>query len=237
MDDYCDVLKSLTGVTLSSQQIDAFQVFEDALCDWNKIVNLTAIRDRKDIRIKHFLDSLTCLSALGEIRGLKLIDIGTGAGFPGLPIRICEPEVKVTLADSVGKKLEFCRLIIEKLQLTNMTTLHARAEDLGQSFDHREKYDRATARAVASMPILVEFLLPLLKVGGKAVIQKGENGPAEMQAAENAIRILGGELELIIPVKLPGVPDDRFLITIRKIASTPKLYPRRAGVPTSKPLL
>ncbi len=237
MDDILDALFDLTGRTLTPGQVQAFGIFENELCEWNQKINLTAIRDRKEIRVKHFLDSITCLPMLGDISDMKLIDIGTGAGFPGIPIKICEPAVKVALTDSVGKKLDFCRHIIENLYLEGITTIQARAEDLGQSPEHREKYDRATARAVASMPVLVEFLLPLLKIGGMAVIQKGENGPVETQEAKRAIKILGGELERIIPVNLPGIAETRFLITIRKIASTPKGYPRRAGIPTGKPIL
>jgi 16S rRNA (guanine527-N7)-methyltransferase len=174
---------------------------------------------------------------LGDISGMKLIDIGTGAGLPGIPIKIYEPAVMVALVDSVGKKLDFCRHIIEKININGITTIQARAEDLGQSLELREQYDRATARAVASMPVLVEFLLPLLKIGGIAVIQKGKNGPEETQEAKRAIKILGGELELINPVNLPGIAETRYLITIRKVASTPKAYPRRAGIPAGKPIL
>jgi 16S rRNA (guanine527-N7)-methyltransferase len=237
MDDILDVLFDLTGRTLTRHQVQAFEIYEDELCKWNQKINLTAIRDRKEIRLKHFLDSLTCLSVLGDISDLKLIDIGTGAGFPGIPIKICEPAVIVALTDSVGKKLDFCRHIIEKLNLNGITTIQARAEDLGLSLEHREKYDRATARAVASMPVLVEYLLPLLKIGGKAVIQKGENGPAETKEAKRAIKILGGELELINPVNIPRIAETRYLVSIQKIASTPEGYPRRAGTPAGKPIL
>jgi 16S rRNA (guanine527-N7)-methyltransferase len=237
MDDLLDALFNLTGRTLTPGQVQAFEVYENELCAWNQNINLTAIRDRKAIRVKHFLDSLTCLPMLGEMSEMKLMDIGTGAGFPGIPIKICEPAVMVVLTDSVGKKLDFCRHIIEKLYLNGIPTIQARAEDLGQSLEHREQYDRATARAVASMPVLVEYLLPLLKIGGKAVIQKGENGPLETQEAKRAIKVLGGELELISPVNLPGIAETRYLITIRKITSTPKGYPRRAGIPAGKPIL
>jgi 16S rRNA (guanine527-N7)-methyltransferase len=227
----------LSGEKLSPDQANAFQIYEDELCVWNEKFNLTAIRDREEIHIKHFLDSLTCLEKLGDLRGLKMIDIGTGAGFPGLPIKIVSPEVAITLVDSVGKKLEFCRHLIQTLDLRKATCIQSRAEDMGQSTDHREDYDRAVARAVAGLPVLVEYLIPLLKVGGIAVIQKGCNAPAEVNDAKKALRLMGGDIEDLQEVNLPGVEEPRYLITICKIATTPAAYPRRAGIPSKKPII
>lgn len=237
MQEFLDACHSLTGIRLTPEQERAFQFYEDELSAWNEKFNLTAIRDRKEIRTKHFLDSLTCLSRLGNICGLHLIDIGTGAGFPGLPIKIAEPGVEVTLVDSVGKKLAFCEHVIQGLALQNARCIQSRAEDLGQSAAHREKYDRGVARAVAGLPVLLEYLLPLLKVGGLAVIQKGSNAPGEVEEAQKAAKVLGGEIEAITPVILPGIAETRYLVTVGKINPTPGEFPRRAGIPSRKPII
>jgi 16S rRNA (guanine527-N7)-methyltransferase len=237
MEMFLQACNKLTGLQLTPEQGRAFQVYEDELIVWNEKFNLTAIRDRDDIRTKHFLDSLTCLPELGDIHGKLLIDIGTGAGFPGLPVKIAEPGVELTLVDSVGKKLAFCEHLIKTLSLKKADCIQSRAEDLGQALAHREKYDRAVARAVAGLPVLLEYLLPLLKIGGLAVIQKGSNAPDEVNAAQKAAIILGGSIEAVTPVKLPGVAETRYLVTIGKTRHTPGEYPRRAGTPSKKPII
>ena len=237
MEKFLEECNKLTGLQLTPEQGRAFQFYEDELMVWNDKFNLTAIRDREEIRTKHFLDSLTCLSKLGDVREKLLIDIGTGAGFPGLPIKIAEPGVALTLVDSVGKKLAFCEHLIQILALKNVGCIQSRAEDLGQALAHREKYDRAVARAVAGLPVLLEYLLPLLKVGGLAVIQKGSNAPDEVNLAQKATNILGGSIEAVTPVKLPGLADTRYLVTIVKTNQTPGEYPRRAGTPSKKPIV
>ena len=214
----------------------AFQTYEDELIAWNEKFNLTAIRDRDGIRVKHFLDSLTCLKAITNHQEQSIIDVGTGAGFPGIPLKIICPRVKLTLVESVGKKASFCKHIVEILNLPKVEVLTLRAEEIGRLPAYREHYDVAVARAVANLPVLVEYLLPLVKLGGRMIAQKGDSAPVECQQADRAIRLLGGRFDQLIPVTLPGVPSDRYLVTITKIAATPPLYPRNSGIPQKKPL-
>ena len=206
------------------------------LLEWNQKHNLTAIREPEGIRTKHFLDSLTCMLAWRERPPERLIDIGTGAGFPGIPLKIIMPRLKLTLVESVGKKLEFCRHVVEVLELDNVTCLQARAEEMGLSREHREKYDWAVARAVANLPVLAEYLLPLVKVGGGMLAQKGETGPAEAHKADRAIHVLGGRIKQLVPVLLPGVTEERFLVVVDKVSTTPPGYPRRVGLPAKRPI-
>lgn len=236
MEKWVKDLKTLVGIQLTARQIAAFQRYEDELLEWNSRMNLTAIRDREGIRTKHFLDSLSCILAFRERPPERLIDIGTGAGFPGIPLKIIFPRMKLTLVESVGKKLEFCRHIVETLDLEDVTLLQARAEALGQDRAHRERYDWAVARAVANLPVLAEYLLPLVSLGGKMLAQKGESAHAEAVAAEKAIRVLGGELQQIIPVLVPGIAEERYLIVVDKVATTPPGYPRRVGLPARRPI-
>ncbi len=210
--------------------------YEKELIEWNQKFNLTAIRDAESIRVKHFLDSYSCVLAWKAAPPLRLVDVGTGAGFPGIPLKIIYPSMHVTLVESVGKKAMFCQHIVSKLGLENINIVHARAEDFGQKPEYRESFDWAVARAVAHMSILSEYLLPLVKIGGHVLAQKGESGPAEAQTAEKAMKILGGKLKQLVPVNLPGVADDRFLVVIDKVAATPANYPRKAGIPAKTPL-
>lgn len=236
MEKFRQEVQTLLGLQLAPRQLAAFQRYEQELLEWNSRFNLTAIRDADGIRTKHFLDSLTCLLVLRDSSPRKLIDIGTGAGFPGLPLKIVLPGLQLTLVESVGKKADFCRHIVQTLGLEKVEVLQARAEELGQSLAHREKYDWAVARSVANMPVLTEYLLPLVRVGGAMLAQKGQNGPAEAQLAEKATHLLGGHLRQLKIVNLPGVAEDRYLIVIDKIAATPPKYPRRVGVPLKTPL-
>ncbi len=228
--------RKLLRIDLSPDQLLAFDRYSAELLAWNERFNLTAITDPMNIEIKHFLDSLTCIQVMGVLNLERVVDVGTGAGFPGLPLKILNPQMKLTLIESIGKKVDFCRHVIETLGLNAVELIHDRVENIGHAADHRQKYDWAVARAVASMPVLVEFMLPLLRVGGRAVIQKGETGPAEAHAAEEALRILGGKLEQIIPLELPRVVESRYLIVVVKSAATPPKYPRRVGIPTKRPL-
>lgn len=228
--------QSLFNLHISGRQVMCFTTFEKELLEWNQKFNLTAIRDVESIRTKHFLDSLSCVLAWKSAPPGHLIDIGTGAGFPGIPLKIIYPNLKLTLVESVGKKVTFLRHIVQVLALENVDVFQARAEDMGQDSNHREKYDWAVARAVANLNVLSEYLLPLVKISGTALAQKGESGPAEAQSAEKAMNVLGGKLKQLIPVNLPGVVDDRYLILIDKVAATPPKYPRKPGIPAKQPL-
>jgi 16S rRNA (guanine527-N7)-methyltransferase len=224
------------GIHLTARQLAALTLYEQELLEWNQKFNLTAIKDADGIRTKHFLDSLSCVLAWKDHPPRKLIDVGTGAGFPGLVLKIIYPGMKLTLVESVGKKITFCRHLVDKLGFDGVELLTARAEDAGQMPDHREKYDWAVARAVANMPVLAELLLPLVQVGGAMLAQKGESAHAETQSAEKALKLLGGHLRQLIPVTLPGVAEERYLVVVDKKAATPPAYPRRAGLPAKKPL-
>ncbi len=224
------------GVRLTRSQLSALSLYERELVDWNTRFNLTAIRDPQEIHIKHFLDSLTCLLAMRETPVGRLIDVGTGAGFPGIPIKILYPKMQLTLVESVGKKAEFCRHVVRILDLQGVEVIQERAETIGQDPIYREQYDWAVARAVAILPVLAEYLLPLVRVGGSMLAMKGESGPAEAHSAEHALRVLGGHLRQLLPVTLPGVAEERYLVVIDKVAATPSGYPRKVGVPAKRPL-
>ena len=214
----------------------SFVAYEKELLEWNSKFNLTAIRDSDSIRTKHFLDSLSCVLAWKSNPPGRLMDVGTGAGFPGIPLKIIYPNLKLTLVESVGKKAMFCQHIVSVLGLEQVEVIQARAEELGQDSNHREKYDCAVARAVANLNVLSEYLIPLVKIGGTMLAQKGESGPAEAQSAEGAMKLLGGKLKQLIPVHLPGVVDDRYLILVDKVAATPPKYPRKPGIAAKQPL-
>lgn len=224
------------GIRLNKNQILQLAQYERELVEWNSRFNLTAIRSPEEIRIKHFLDSLTCLLAMRDTPLERLIDIGSGAGFPGIPLKIIYPKMHLALVESVGKKADFCRHVVKMLDLIDVEVLQERAEVLGQSQEYRERYDWAVARAVAILPVLAEYLLPLVRMGGNMLAMKGESGPAEAHSAEGAIRLLGGHLRQLVPVTLPGVAEERYLVVVSKVAATPSAYPRRVGVPAKNPL-
>ena len=228
--------QQLFGVHLTGRQVVALMTFERELLAWNEKFNLTAIRDAEGIRTKHFLDSFSCVLAWKENPPRRLIDIGTGAGFPGIPLKILYPSMRLTLVESVEKKANFCRHMVETLKLEATEVVTARGEDVGQMPAHREAYDWAVARAVANLPVLAEYLLPLVQVGGAMLAQKGQSGPAETHKAEKALKILGGRTRQLLPVTLPGVADERFLVVVDKVAATPPQYPRKPGIPAKKPL-
>lgn len=228
--------EQLFGIHLDACQVSLLANYEKLLLDWNEKINLTAIRDSQGIRTKHFLDSFSCCLAWGHATPDDLIDIGTGAGFPGIPLKILYPGMHLTLVESIGKKADFCRIAVQELDLQGVEVLTARAEDVGWMPSHRETHAWAVARAVANLPALGEYLLPLVRVGGSMLAQKGHSGPSEAQRAEHAIQVLGGSTRQIIPVTLPGVVEERFLVVVKKVAATPPLYPRKPGIPAKKPL-
>lgn len=229
-------VQSVLGLRLTKAQLAAFEWYAEALLVWNEKVNLTAITAPGEIEVKHFVNSLTCLLAMDLSKGDRLIDVGTGAGFPGLPLKIMRPQLQVALVEATDKKVQFCRHVVAGLKLEGVEVHHARAEDLGNDPAHRQTYDWVVARAVASLPVLVEYLLPLAKIGGVIIAQKGETGPAEVHAAEAAVGHLGGHVRQLKPIELPTVAESRFLILIDKIAATPEGYPRRPGIPAKRPL-
>ena len=236
MSGFEDSLFQLVGHQLTAPQREGFRWYSEALLEWNERFNLTAITDSESIEIKHFLDSLTCLTVEGFRPPGRVVDVGSGAGFPGIPIAMLYPPFEMTLIESVGKKVRFCQYVVEQLELKNVTLVNDRAEKLGQAAAYRESFDWGLARAVAIAPVVLEYTLPLIRVGGRVILQKGETGVAEMQQAENALNVLGGEVEQIEHVELPGVAEPRHIITVRKVAATPPKYPRRPGMAAKRPL-
>lgn len=225
----------LFGVTLNDTHLDQLSQFVDALLDWNaNRANLTAITEPELVEVRHILDSLSLL-LLDIPAGARVIDVGTGGGLPGMVLQIVRPDLLVTLLESVGKKTNFLQHISTQLGYST-TALHMRAEDAGQDQRYRERFDFVVARSVAYLPALLEYLLPLCAVGGQVVAMKGPSPRQEIDDATEAIQILGGELQDVLTVELPGVEQAHTLIVIEKIKRTPKSYPRRAGTPTKQPI-
>ncbi len=220
---------------LDARQIQSFEIFYRELIDWNTRVNLTAISEREQVIVKHFLDSLSVATVLHPAVPASLVDIGAGAGFPGIPLKIAFPALQLTLLEATRKKVEFLNHIIARLGLSDTQAVQARAEDWGKDPAHRERYDYAVARAVADLPVLLEYALPLIRVGGAFIAQKGIAVEPEIERAGPALRLLGGRVREVVPVQLPGL-EPRHLVVVDKIAPTPAGYPRRAGIPEKKPL-
>lgn len=223
------------GFTLTDKQLDQFQQYADLLLETNKVLNLTAITDPEEVAIKHMVDSLLVYDA-AKFHNHTIVDVGTGAGFPGLPLKIYDPSMRVTLIDSLQKRLNFLGIVIEALQLGQVRCVHGRAEDAGRDVNLREKFDVAVARAVASLPVLAEYCLPLVRIGGVFYAMKGSHFQEEVDASHHAIEVLGGKILDVRPVSLPGLADQRAIITIGKVKPTPKQYPRKAGTASKRPL-
>ncbi len=226
-------------IPLRPEHLEAFRIYQQELVTWNDYFNLTAIIEDEAVQVRHFLDSISCLRALengDRLSGQSVIDVGTGAGFPGLPLKILCPGMRLTLLEATEKKVRFLEHIIALLKLDRVTVIHGRAEELGQDPTHREHYDWVFARAVADMQILAEYLLPLAKVGGRVLAQKGEDAVAEVHGADWAITTLGGQVRRLVPVELHGLAETRYLVLLDKVAATPTQYPRRAGMPSKRPL-
>lgn len=225
------------GLNLTEDQISAFNKYYELLYEWNKKINLTAITEPKDVAIKHMVDSLSCFKSDLFKENTSLIDVGTGAGFPGLPLKIFYPSLKLTLLDSLNKRVKFLQLVVDELGLKDVEVIHARSEEAARNKKYREKFDLATARAVARLPIICEYCLPFVKDGGTFIALKGRQYEEEATQAQKAIKVLGGEISDIMPVKLPEIDDKRAVIYIKKIKSTPKTYPRKAGTPERNPIV
>lgn len=225
------------GIRMTGEQVDRFRIYCDELIEWNTRFNLTAITERHQILLKHFLDSLTLLLVWRGAGDATAIDIGAGAGFPGIPLKIVCPGLRLTLIEATGKKAEFLRHIVSLLKLEQTMVIHGRAEEVGQEAAHRERYDLVLARAVASLPELLEYGLPFAALGGLMIAHKGAAAHHEVQQSSHALSILGGKLERLVPVEIPGVTEERQLVVMRKTARTPANYPRRPGIPHKRPLV
>ncbi len=234
------------GLNLLPAQVAAFQTYTQELLAWNEQFNLTAITESDQVQLRHYLDSLALIPALAALEGitvpalvgrrLRAVDVGAGAGFPGLALRIIWPRLRLCLIEATAKKVRFIEHVAAKLGLGDAQVIHGRAEELGLREPHRAGYDLVMARAVAPLPTLVEYLLPLARRGGRVVAYKGSAAHEEALAAEQAIRMLGGHLTKLIPVEIPGLAETRVLVVIDKVAQTPEGYPRGRGLPKKHPL-
>lgn len=240
------------GLALSATHLEQFEVYYRELAAWNQRFNLTAITGYEEVQLKHFLDSLSCLLALPydgdsktipstvplQRRGGSLwcLDVGSGAGFPGLPLKIMLPEAKMTLIEATGKKATFLRHMVATLRLRDVEVLNDRAEAVGHMPEHREQYDVIVSRAVARLAVLAEYCLPFCRLGGRMVAPKGEDALEEVQEAQGALGVLGGKLVDVKRITLEGLPGERYLVVIDKVAKTPPAYPRRPGIPAKRPL-
>ncbi len=222
------------NLNLSVEQLDKFYRYMLLMIEWNEKINLTTIIEPEEIILKHFIDSLTIVKYIKE--GNKIIDIGTGAGFPGIPLSIINRNFNLTLVDSLKKRLVFLEEVIKELELTNVKLIHSRAEEVGQSKEFREKFDISTSRAVANLTTLSEYLLPLVKIGGKSICMKASNAEEEIKEAEKAINILGGRIEKIEKFDLPDSDIGRTIIMLEKQKNTPNKYPRKPGTPSKEPI-
>lgn len=228
-----EYLKKL-NINISNEQCKQFIIYKNILVEWNKVMNLTGITEDKDVCIKHFADSVTIINTI-DFKGKSVIDVGTGAGFPGLPLKIVEPEIKLTLLDSLTKRLNFLEEVCKNIGVKS-EFIHGRAEELGQNKEYREKYDIAVPRAVAPLNVLAEFDLPFVKVGGLMIALKGPNAYDEVENAKNAISELGGEIEKVEEVELPNTDLKHTIVVIKKVNNTPEKYPRRAKKIERSPL-
>ena len=239
MDEFVETLKSgaeSLGFPLAGEQMRQCARYCELLLAENQKHNLTSITGQKEVAVKHFIDSLTCLKAFTPEVGLSLIDVGAGAGFPGLPLKIARPEIRLTLLESQGKRIKFLEKVKSELKLAGVTVVKGRAEEAGQDGTFREKFDVAVARAVAGLSVLSEYCLPLVAVGGLFLALKGPAVENDLAGAAAAIKVLGGSVSEIIEIDLPLNGDRRKIVVIEKVSATPAKYPRRTGIPKKKPL-
>lgn len=225
------------GIELTQNQIQQFEHYYELLVEWNQKINLTAITNKNDVYLKHFYDSVMVLWEMPlDHYDVTLVDVGAGAGFPSIPLKIIKPELKITIVDSLNKRINFLNLLTEELGLSDVFAVHGRAEEVGQNKAYRERFDIATARAVAALNVLSEFCIPLVKKGGHFIALKAAKTEEEMQAAKPAITILGAKLEEVVTAFLPIEESERTFIKIKKTLDTPKKYPRQPGKPAKQPI-
>lgn len=224
------------SILLNDKQIQQFEQYYNILVEWNKVMNLTAITEYEEVVEKHFLDSLTIVNAIHVEKIETLIDVGTGAGFPGIPLKIAFPHLKVTLLDSLNKRIKFLNEVIDLLELNDIKAIHGRAEDYAKQAEYREQYDICVSRAVANLATLSEYCLPYVKVDGLFVPYKSGEIDEELKSSEKAVSILGGKVDEVVKFQLPGTDIGRSFVKIHKIKETKKKYPRKAGMPTKEPL-
>lgn len=227
------------GIELNKVQIECFSRYLDLLIKWNQKINLTSLKISSEIISKHFLDSISCIKAINQyihLEEINIIDVGTGAGLPGIPIKIVSPLIELSLLEAKKKKIIFLEKLIEKLNLKKVKILNGRAETFGRCSDYREKYDLVISRAVAPLNILSEYCLPLVRIGGLFIAQKGRSYKEETEKGINSINFLGGELIKVENIQIPFIKQERYILVIRKIKDTPSGYPRREGMPQKRPL-
>ena len=224
------------GITLSDKQKEQFDKFYELLVGWNKVMNLTGITEYEEVNEKHFVDSLSIVKAI-DMRDVKsVIDIGTGAGFPGIPLKIAFPHLKVVLLDSLNKRINFLNTVIEELGLENIQTIHGRAEDFAKQLAYREQFDLCVSRAVANLATLSEYCIPYVEKGGLFVPYKSGEIDEEVEQAKKAVHVLGGKLDNVIKFQLPGTEIGRSFVVIKKVQNTAKKFPRKAGLPSKEPI-
>ena len=223
-------------ISLDEKQKQQFDDFYHLLVEWNKVMNLTGITDYEEVNEKHFIDSLSIVKAVDLNKVGTVIDIGTGAGFPGIPLKIAFPHLKVVLLDSLNKRINFLNEVIDKLELKNVTTIHGRAEDFAKQAEYREQFDLCVSRAVANLATLSEYCIPYVRHDGMFIPYKSEEIDGELDQSKKAIHVLGGIIEGVVKFQLPGAEIGRSLVIIRKSQNTAKKYPRKAGLPSKEPI-
>ncbi|MGL5440102.1 MAG: 16S rRNA (guanine(527)-N(7))-methyltransferase RsmG [Filifactoraceae bacterium] len=223
-------------ISISPIQLQQFKSYKDILLEYNKMVNLTAIEDEEEVYKKHFLDSISPLAVLDIPKNAKVIDVGTGAGFPSLPLKIMRNDIELSLLDSLNKRVNFLKLVGEKLNLDKISYIHARAEEGARKKELREGFDICVSRAVANLSTLLEYCTPYIKVGGRLICLKGPMVFEEVEKAERALNLLGCEIQEIIDVDIPYTELNHKIVVIKKVKSTPKTYPRKSGSPSKSPL-
>ena len=235
--EFCKKLKfeaEKIGCKLNEEQLTKFYKYMNSLIEWNEKINLTAITDPEEVITKHFIDSLTVHQYIKD--NFSIVDVGTGAGFPGVPLAIVNNKSNITLVDSLNKRINFLKEITNQFELKNVQSIHDRAEEFGKDKQYRESFDIAISRAVARLNVLAEYLLPTVKVGGKCICMKGPDCKQEIEEAQNAIKVLGGSIERVEEFSLPDTDIKRTIIVINKVKNTPSKYPRKAGTPAKDPI-